>query len=617
MGAAGATISEKLFSLFSSKIDYEAIVGIDFGSSASGYAYSLKEIKDKNVGNDNNSSKYCSIIYGQIQGASVNHKVPTEIVLDKDNYVMAFGAECAKLIKTKGLKGFLYFKGIKMDLYEKKTKIKAQNNDKELPLEFVIQKVLEEIKKLAIEEISKSRPQLKKETEKIKWVVTVPAIWDEFQKNVMWKSCEGAGLIDNNTDRSLFFTLEPEAASMYCAINKEIDRYYFEKGSYYIVCDLGGGTGDIVAHLVGSNNKLNEISPSCGGAFGSNEIDKSIFKDIILNLFGCQDFNSFCSKYKKYNKDIFDEGELFNEWSEFEREIKDFKEGATNENIEKNEKYSINCSIFQDIYDSNEEIDINDLVKEYNDNVEDSELTLRVKKNKRRWIIEFPYKIIYHYMKLQANKICKIINDITKKEEIKTIIFVGGYCNNKVILELIKNGLNKIKMHLHPSNPSLAIMEGAVLFGINPSVIDIRIAKYTIGEKMNVTWDEKKHAGKGEKYFSEDEKAWFCKDGFVKYIEINEKLKYEKEIFQTSYMCHKDQTCVCFEFYKTKKKNPVFAFEDGVTKMGECTLNVGEAFEKYEDRKLKTIMKLGGTFIDVTGIHLKTGKSIKTKLTFE
>ena len=82
-------------------------------------------------------------------------------------------------------------------------------------------------------------------------------------------------------------------------------------------------------------------------------------------------------------------------------------------------------------------------------------------------------------------------------------------------------------------------------------------------------------------------------------------------------MCHKDQTCVCFEFYKTKKKNPVFAFEDGVTKMGECTLNVGEAFEKYEDRKLKTIMKLGGTFIDVTGIHLKTGKSIKTKLTFE
>jgi hypothetical protein len=611
----GNIIDDKIYSFFASKTDYEAIVGIDFGSSASGYAFSLKEIKDKN--DDNEPSKYCQIIYGQIQGASVNHKVPTEIILDKENNVMAFGAECVKHIKTKGLEDFLYFKGIKMHLYENKPKIKAQNSDKELPLELVIQKVLETIKKLAIEEISKSRPHLEKETKKIKWIVTVPAIWDERQKDIMWKSCEKSGLIDENTDRSLFFTLEPEAASMYCAINKDIDRTYFEKGSYYIVCDLGGGTGDIVAHLVGSNNKLNEISPSCGGAFGSNEIDKSIFKDVIMKLFGCQDFYTFCSKYKKYNKDVFDEGELYNEWSEFEREIKDFKEGATNENIENNDNYCINCSMFQDIYDSNKKIDINDLVKEYNDNVEDRELILNVKKNKRRWIVEFPYKIINHYMKIQANSICKIINEINKNENIKTIIFVGGYSNNKIILKLIKNGLKKIKIILHPSNPSLAIMEGAVLFGIEPSAIDVRIAKFTIGTKMNDVWNEKKHAKKGEKFFNEDEKKWFCKDCFVKFIEINQKLNYGQEIVNGSYMCYKDQTCVTFEFYKTKKKNPVFAFEEGLIKIGECTLDLGEAFEEYEDRKLKTIMKFGGTFIDVTGIHLKTGKTVKAILTFD
>ena len=50
-----------------------------------------------------------------------------------------------------------------------------------------------------------------------------------------------------------------------------------------------------------------------------------------------------------------------------EREIKDFKEGATNEKVEKNEKYFINCSLFQDIID--DEVDINDLVEEYNDNI--------------------------------------------------------------------------------------------------------------------------------------------------------------------------------------------------------------------------------------------------------
>ena len=173
---------------------------------------------------------------------------------------------------------------------------------------------------------------------------------------------------------------------MYCSINKEIDRQYFQNGHYYIVCDLGGGTGDIVAHLVGSNNNLNEISPSCGGNFGSNEIDKFIFKDIILKLFGCQDFNTFYLKYKKKNSnnngDDNEKGELFNDWSEMEREIKDFKEGATNEKIDKNEKYAINFSLFQDIFD--DDVEINDLVKEYNDNIYDNNLHLDVKKNKKK-----------------------------------------------------------------------------------------------------------------------------------------------------------------------------------------------------------------------------------------
>ena len=137
---------------------------------------------------------------------------------------------------------------------------------------------------------------------------------------------------------------------------------------------LGGGTGDIVAHLVWSNNNLNEIAPSCGGNFGSNEIDKSIFNDIILKLFGCKDFNSFYLKYtKKNNNEDIEENEkaeLFNDWCELEREIKDFKEGATITKIENNTKYPINCSLFQEIF--GDDVDINDLINEYNDNIYDS-----------------------------------------------------------------------------------------------------------------------------------------------------------------------------------------------------------------------------------------------------
>ena len=98
---------------------------------------------------------------------------------------------------------------------------------------------------------------------------------------------------------NLYFLHQNQRQLHYCSINKEVDQNYLKSGEYYIVCGLGGGTGDIVAHLVGSNNNLNEIFPSCGGNFGSNEIDKCIYKDIIFKLFGCQDFNTFYLKYKE------------------------------------------------------------------------------------------------------------------------------------------------------------------------------------------------------------------------------------------------------------------------------------------------------------------------------
>ena len=593
---------------------YEVVVGIDFGSSGTGFAYSYF---DKN-----------KIIHGQIYGASVDYKVPTEVILDDDNYIIQFGGGCSKFLKEKGLEIGHYFKDIKMLLYENKNTIVAKNSGKELPLKLVIQKILEKIKELAIKEIAKNRPHLERETEKIKWVVTVPAIWNEHQKSVMMESCIGAGLVNQNTDKSLFFALEPEAASLYSSINKEVDQNYFKTGEYYIVCDLGGGTGDIVAHLVGSNNNLNEISPSCGGNFGSNEIDKNIYKDIILKLFGCQDFNTFYMKYKEKNgnnndgDEDYNKGELFNDWLEIEREIKDFKEGATNEKIEKNEKYTINFSLFQDIF---EDVDISDLVKAYNDNIYDNNLLLSNKKSKKKWIVELPYKIIFNYMKEQANSICKIINDINSEEDIKTIIFVGGYCYNEILIKLIKNGLNKITTYLQPSNPSLAIMEGAVLFGIEPSKINIRKSKYTIGKKVNVEWNDKIHSGKGKKYFNEEKQKFYCEDCFAKFIEINQSLKYGEEIscissISSHYKFYNQKAVVIMKFYKTKKSNPIFIFEEGINEIGECRLEIGEILkenENYKERKIKTIMKFGGTYINVTAIHLKSGKTVKTSLTFD
>ena len=577
---------------------YEVVVGIDFGSSGSGFSYSFYNEND--------------IIHGYIYGANVDNKVPTEIILDDKYYVLQFGATCKQYLKEKGLKVGHYFKAIKMHLYNKKSYIFSTNSGISFPLVIVIQKVLEKLKELCLEELVKLRKNINESN--IKWVVTVPAIWEDFQKGIMMEACVKSGLVNENTDKSLFFALEPEAASLYCSRNKNINQNYLKEGNYYIICDLGGGTGDIVSHKVGSKQTLEEIHVACGGDYGSNQIDKKIFENFIYNIFGYSTFNQLKKKIKELNISE-DEEIVFDSWCELERQIKDFKEGINQEKVNKNENFPLNFSIFQDFYE-NDNRGIDELIAKYNKDCFDRNLEIRIK-SRKKWIVEVPYKLIYNYIKNQAKLICTSIKDILNKSsfDINTIIFVGGYCSNEIMISLIKKEVDKrITNFLQPSKPCLAIMEGAVLFGINPNIINSRISRYTIGQGTRAVWNEKKHGKLGEKIFDEDENIYRCKNCFDKFIEINQKLALNQEITRTYYMV--EPRYCDLNYYKTYHPNPVFTFETGVEFIGECKIDAGRDYPKGE-REIKVTMKFGGTFVDVKARHVQSGKEFRTVLKFK
>ena len=113
---------------------------------------------------------------------------------------------------------------------------------------------------------------------------------------------------------------------------------------------------------------------------------------------------------------------------------------------------------------------------------------------------------------------------------------MGGYCSNEILVNLIKYNLKKITTYLQPSNPSLAIREGAVLFGIEPSTINIRKAKYTIGKEVAAEWNDKVHSEKGKKFYSEYYKKFFCRGCFIKFIEVNQNLNYGEKISHIEYL---------------------------------------------------------------------------------
>ena len=144
---------------------------------------------------------------------------------------------------------------------------------------------------------------------------------------------------------------------------------------------------------------MNEICSPNGGKFGSNEINKLIFEEIIFKIFECKDFNTFYTKYKEINDNFDDEEMLYEDWYELERAIMDFKEGTNLPAVKDHEYYPINFSLFKDIF--NDEVDINTLVDKYNRDVTDDELKLKIR-SKKKWIIDIPHQIIYKYIKNQV-----------------------------------------------------------------------------------------------------------------------------------------------------------------------------------------------------------------------
>ena len=565
----------------------DVVVGIDFGSSGTGYAYSFNNLEN--------------IELGYFDGQGVDVKVPTEIILDSNLNVLAFGEQCKNYIcDNQSINNVLYFRRIKMSLYGKSTEIKPYNTNKKYKLVDVISKLLEFIKNEAIKTIKEKRPNINEK--KIKWVVTVPAIWTESQKGIMIKASENAGLFNQYTDRMNFFALEPEAASLYCSIDKAIDPIYLQPGKLYTICDLGGGTGDIVTHYKGEKGKITEKYHAVGGNFGSDEIDKDVFNLVINKIFGYKDFNSLKSKNEELH--CWENDELYTKWNNLRKDIQEAKK-ITEES--KNKSSIFNFQLFQDFVD---DLNIEDLVSEYNKKCHNGwNITI---KNAKRWLLSFPNKIFYDLIIRQAKKIAEQIREInTKIPNIESILYVGGYCSNEILINYIKNKFSNM-VHLKPAHPDIAVVKGAVLFGINPKIITERRAKYSIGFCANKIWDDKIYGQIGEKYLDED-KVYRCRNCFDLFIQVGQSISIDDTITH-NFNLPGPRSC-SLEFFKSKKQNPILCTEEGVEKIGEDSFYLNKDYPKNE-RDIIVVMKFGGTYVEAECIHKKSGYKKKLNLYF-
>ena len=117
----------------------------------------------------------------------------------------------------------------------------------------------------------------------------------------------------------------------------------------------------------------------------------------------------------------------------------------------------------------------------------------------------------------------------------------------------MKNRFPNIK-HIKSPNSETAVVNGAILYAINPDFIYIRKAKYTYGIGCNNIWDEKKYGQKGIKYYDEISKKYRCKDCFSVFFKINEDIRINSEKVH-NFNIPNGRNCNA-SIYQTTKKIP-------------------------------------------------------------
>ena len=550
--------------------NFTHIIAIDFGTGASGYAITPKfsEGGTKRIEVFNPCDE------------SDDQKTVTAILFSEKFEFLAFGSQAlqryAEIIDDGD--SALLFQSYKIHLLHLHTNAISVDG-REMPLMLIISQTLKFISEKALQKLSDQVGKVVKT--KIKWVLTVPALWNEEHKQFMRKACVAANIVDNQSASNLLLCLEPEGASM--SVRQDIDETVKEqmtRGSVVMVLDCGGGTVDITIHKLQCNPEdkflCEELLPSSGGCeWGSKFVDV-YFEDFLKEFFGPELFAI-------YLKNAVGRLEILKHFEMLKRK---FCPGTE-------ERSRLQLSYMNDDLTAKR---LGELVREYNKaHAGDGELKPRGSSS-----LDLPpvlmasfFQPLFENIKSKVSQLVAQIHN--KSENLKFIFMVGGFSESPYLKSEIKNTFeNESLQILVPRRPQICVVRGACLFGLDPHSISSRIAKRTYGINTLTTFDQEKHP-ENKKVVIEGED--FCEDVFDAFVRTGDSVGNEEVHTKTYCPVRSRQTVMRIIFYCTDSRDVDFIDEDGVEQLGELTIDIGRPFQSVDDKTVKVTLRFGSTHI--------------------
>ncbi|RHZ81662.1 hypothetical protein Glove_117g482 [Diversispora epigaea] len=521
--------------------DVRMVVGIDFGTTFSTYAYAHKENKNEISANDDWS------FYGR-------YKTPTALLYDEQLKLLEWGlpALAGRQKKNKSLHWVELFKLCLIKSTKRPT----------LPPGLSFKTAISDyLRKLgdSIKETLESRWPGLKFFRQVLLVLTVPAEYDNDAITIMRECALNADLIKTKESPYLIFTTEPEAASIHCMRSSK--EYELKIGDSFMVVDCGGGTVDLSTKILSEGEKLKEAieqnGEECGGIFVDKEFLKFLGKKVGRLAVEMVSKNHY--------------GDLQRMLQEFCQFVKIPFTGKS----EGFKSYELDleqiCPVIKQY-----------VINEYKEKMEEDD-----------WVVTIEFNDVRSMFDPVIEKILRLIrSQLEKWENCSAMILVGGFSESKYLQSRIRKEFNTSMNNkiFVPPEPMMAIVKGAVKFGLNQEVIADRILKWTYGTDIRNDL--------GNNVF----------DTMVKKgtrVLVNEKVS---KVYTPVW---KDQVKMGLDLFTTNRDGADFCNDPHVNLLGKFCIDIPL---NSDNRSILYSLRFG-TEIQATATNIKSGENYVT--TFE
>ncbi len=347
---------------------------------------------------------------------------------------------------------------------------------------------------------------------------------------------------------------------------------------------------DLTVHEMEARGKLKELYKATGGAWGSIGVDYQ-FELLLLNIFGEDFLLDFVQ-----NKPV--------SWLEllslFETKKRSFSP---------HKQHSVNISLpfsFIEYYREKSGMSIEAAIREYNDT--------RVQWTHQGMLRLLP-SVMMSLFEPVISAIIHHIQDlllIPQLSNVQYLFLVGGFAESAVLQDAVRNAFRSNIRVIIPQDVSLTILKGAVLFGHDPTLVQIRRSVLTYGVGCLNRFIPGEHPP--EKRIIKDGVEW-CTGIFDAFIFSDQAVSLGDMITRSYSPAQAGQRSTIISLFASEKDAVYFVSDLGCSKVGELKLEMPDT-TGGKQRELRMSMIFGDTEISVEAVDITSGRTAHASIDF-